>query len=455
MDTTTRPGGNLYFAFGSNLDADQMRRRCRCPVDAGKATLRGHRLVFVGFSVLRGGGVASVVADPGATVPGQLYRLTDDDLAALDRCEGHPSFYRRVQVRVVDAQGTLRRAWTYTLDRAERAPSPEYAAVIAAGYARLGYDEAPLRAAIAAAPVVRTTAVFVYGSLRRGEHNHRLLVDVGARYVKAARTPPHYRLLDLGSYPAAVRDGATALVGEVYDVDDAGMVELDRLEGVPRLYRRALVGLQDGTDAVIYTMDTAQVVGRREVAGGDWVRRPAAVAARLHEAARHGSLAAPSVGAQWARGALSDEAIEASAARASIRSGCRRCCNTMYLRGAAGEVVRCPDCHPSAGAPDVVRRWAAVPTIGPSAKGRSRRERKAARSAAQAQIAAAPSTATIDRLAGVSAAPVWHTFAPRSCDQAPPDGTQLRLALPERSTVDDGAPRTLPGGMVFGDGRRL
>lgn len=410
---------HLYFAFGSNLDGDQMRRRCSCPIVVGKATLRGYRLAFAGFSAMRGGGVATVVKSDDHAVPGLLYRLTDADLQKLDACEGHPQFYRRVAVHVVDSDGERRRAWTYTLDRAERAPSPDYAAIIAGGYGRLGYDEAPLLAAIAAAPTIRTTAVFVYGSLRRNEYNHRLLVDIGARFVAEARTPPHYRLLDLGAYPAVVRDGKTAIVGEVYDVDDAGLLALDRLEGVPRLYRRHVVQLQaDRGEALIYAMDASQVAGRPEVKGGDWCRA-AAVAKRIGDVVRR----APA-------DPLSDAAIELSARRASGLGGV-----VVPLRGRSGD--------------DVVRTWAAVPEV--SQKGQQRRDRRAARSGA---------VPGLERVAALTAAPIASVDSPaREIDVGDPwtpaDGpAQVRLALADRSTVDDDRSPSLPGDMMFTRGRR-
>ena len=40
----------LYFAYGSNLDPTQMRRRCPTSAPAGPATLDGWRLAFGGHS---------------------------------------------------------------------------------------------------------------------------------------------------------------------------------------------------------------------------------------------------------------------------------------------------------------------------------------------------------------------------------------------------------------------
>lgn len=54
---------HLYFAYGSNLDGAQMRRRCPSARLVGAAILDGYRLGFAGQSAALGGGVATVVRD--------------------------------------------------------------------------------------------------------------------------------------------------------------------------------------------------------------------------------------------------------------------------------------------------------------------------------------------------------------------------------------------------------
>jgi gamma-glutamylcyclotransferase (GGCT)/AIG2-like uncharacterized protein YtfP len=81
--------------------------------------------------------------------------------------------------------------------------------------------------------------VFVYGTLRRHEVNHHLLSQ--ARYCGTFVTSPHYRMVDLGACPGVVKCGATAIEGEVYQVNAQQMVDLDRLEGYPHAYGRELI----------------------------------------------------------------------------------------------------------------------------------------------------------------------------------------------------------------------
>lgn len=78
----------LYFAYGSNLDPEQMSARCPGHRTIGLARLPDHRLTFPLYSETWQGGVAGLSLAHGETVWGVLYELTDEDLAALDRYEG-------------------------------------------------------------------------------------------------------------------------------------------------------------------------------------------------------------------------------------------------------------------------------------------------------------------------------------------------------------------------------
>ena len=57
------------FSYGSNLGTRQLRRRCPGVVILGPGVLRGYRLAFGGYSVARGGAVATTILAPGWSVP--------------------------------------------------------------------------------------------------------------------------------------------------------------------------------------------------------------------------------------------------------------------------------------------------------------------------------------------------------------------------------------------------
>lgn len=73
------------------------------------------------------------------------------------------------------------------------------------------------------------TKVFVYGTLRRGYGNHRLLEN--SEFLGNAITKEKYELTANG-IPFVNPDKPTSnIVGEVYEVDNETLKSLDRLEG--------------------------------------------------------------------------------------------------------------------------------------------------------------------------------------------------------------------------------
>jgi hypothetical protein len=78
----------LYFAYGSNLDLDQMHARAPGVRVVGLGLLRDYRLTFPLRSETWGGGAAGLTHAHGGTVWGVLYDLSDSDLASLDQREG-------------------------------------------------------------------------------------------------------------------------------------------------------------------------------------------------------------------------------------------------------------------------------------------------------------------------------------------------------------------------------
>jgi gamma-glutamylcyclotransferase len=117
-------GSLLYFAYGSNLDVDQMLTRCPTARPRTRARLPDHRLEFTHLSRRWGGGAADILPHPGESVWGALYDLDADELEKLDRFEGG---YERLGVRVEVAEGQVRSAVTYTVRvKASFAPTEEY-----------------------------------------------------------------------------------------------------------------------------------------------------------------------------------------------------------------------------------------------------------------------------------------------------------------------------------------
>lgn len=77
-----------------------------------------------------------------------------------------------------------------------------------------------------------TTNVFVYGTLKRGYGNHRLMR--GSRFVCEAVTGRKFQLQCNGGFPSLFNSTESSgnIIGEVYEVDDETLSGLDTLEGV-------------------------------------------------------------------------------------------------------------------------------------------------------------------------------------------------------------------------------
>ena len=88
----TSPDTFLYFAYGSNMNPEQIRRRIPEARAVGRATLKGWRLVERLY--------ADIERSRGSRVEGVLYLVTKTELHRLDLYEGYPSVYNCVKVIV-------------------------------------------------------------------------------------------------------------------------------------------------------------------------------------------------------------------------------------------------------------------------------------------------------------------------------------------------------------------
>lgn len=82
--------------------------------------------------------------------------------------------------------------------------------------------------------------VFVYGTLKRGEHNNGILLGCGADFLTTAKTKKPRKLVVKGlpylNSPQV--EGGVQVIGEIWEVPDTMMWRLDQLEGHPTWYRR-------------------------------------------------------------------------------------------------------------------------------------------------------------------------------------------------------------------------
>ena len=108
----------IYIAYGSNLNKEQMSFRCPNAKPLGKMYLPDYKLVFRG--------VADIIKKEGEFVPVGIWKVTDDCVKALDRYEGAPRLYQRVDIGM---------GFTYMMRHKDYAvPSDRYFESIRTGY---------------------------------------------------------------------------------------------------------------------------------------------------------------------------------------------------------------------------------------------------------------------------------------------------------------------------------
>lgn len=78
---------NLYFAYGANLNPDNMAWRCPAAQPRGTFVLQDWQLRFYNH--------ATIERKPGAHVGGVLWQITAECEASLDAFEGFPHYYTK------------------------------------------------------------------------------------------------------------------------------------------------------------------------------------------------------------------------------------------------------------------------------------------------------------------------------------------------------------------------
>lgn len=129
----------LYIAYGSNLNLEQMKRRCPTAEVVGTAELKNWRLRFRGGSH---SAVATIEREQGFTVPVLIWRIQPEDEVALNRYEGFPFLYRK-ETLCLTVSGKRVRAMVYIMN-ADRPPygipSAGYLNTIREGYESAGFN---------------------------------------------------------------------------------------------------------------------------------------------------------------------------------------------------------------------------------------------------------------------------------------------------------------------------
>ena len=123
----------LYFAYGSNLNLFQMKRRCKDSIFLKKINLKDFRLTF--RSKYR---AADIEPKKNSIVPGGLFDISKSDEKKLDVYEDYPSLYRKFYFTYYG-----KKVMTYTMVNKTpfRFPTERYLNVVKRGYKDCGLDK--------------------------------------------------------------------------------------------------------------------------------------------------------------------------------------------------------------------------------------------------------------------------------------------------------------------------
>jgi gamma-glutamylcyclotransferase len=133
------PNTSWYFAYGSNLNAAQFQMRAGQVLEQTTGELKGYELRF--NKEVRGGSAsANIQPAAGKSVRGVLYRIPESAYRNIDRFEGAPVHYRRIEVQVTAADGRAIGAQAFIATKVKKGlrPAPHYLQTILNGAAEHG-----------------------------------------------------------------------------------------------------------------------------------------------------------------------------------------------------------------------------------------------------------------------------------------------------------------------------
>ncbi len=127
-----------YIAYGSNLNLEQMARRCPTAKVIGRGEIKDYELLFRGY---RESAVATVEPKKGASVPVLIWEIGSEDERNLDIYEGYPRLYGKVDLEVQTEEG-CESIMAYTMNEGHEIgkPSMRYLETITTGYLEAGFD---------------------------------------------------------------------------------------------------------------------------------------------------------------------------------------------------------------------------------------------------------------------------------------------------------------------------
>ena len=127
----------LYFAYGSNLNHFQMKRRCKDSIFIKKINLKDFKLTF--RSKYR---AADIEPKKKSIVPGALFEISKSDEKKLDVYEDFPILYKKYYFYYYG-----KKVMTYTMVKKSsfKFPTERYLNIVMQGYKDCGLNKKHLK----------------------------------------------------------------------------------------------------------------------------------------------------------------------------------------------------------------------------------------------------------------------------------------------------------------------
>jgi cation transport regulator ChaC len=120
----------LYFAYGSNMSAEQMMARVRNARRLETGVVNDHRIEFNRKGSYRAGGVASIVHAAGANTYGVIWEIPEAEVSVLSKIED-PQAYEPITIDVMSDSGRFYECLAYrAYPQGSFEPDPEYLEVV-------------------------------------------------------------------------------------------------------------------------------------------------------------------------------------------------------------------------------------------------------------------------------------------------------------------------------------
>lgn len=124
-----------YVAYGSNLNKEQMKKRCPSAEVVGISYINDYKLKYNLY--------LTIEKSIGSKVPVAIWKISNKDELSLDRYEGYPRIYRKEYIDV-EVNNTVKKCLVYVMNEIEERkdvlPPKEYVERCKRGYEDFGFD---------------------------------------------------------------------------------------------------------------------------------------------------------------------------------------------------------------------------------------------------------------------------------------------------------------------------